>query len=130
MKQFLRLPRREILIVAGVALIAFIVTLLVMIPGSAARARRRAADQRQEAAAAKKPPSLSPAELALTPEDYLLPPAPRVDYALHYVPFRPRLERWPAEVAGKYWISPREIAIDALESVNDRNMERLFQEVP
>ena len=130
MKPFLRLPRREILIVAGVALLAFVVTLVVMASSYGGRARRRAQEARQELERTRTPPVLSAAELELTPDDFLLPPAPTVDTRLSYVPFRPRLERWSAEMVGKYWIPPRDIAIDILKSVNDANMERLLQGVP
>jgi len=94
------------------------------------RARRRAQEARQELERTRTPPVLSAAELELTPDDFLLPPAPTVDTRLSYVPFRPRLERWSAEMVGKYWIPPRDIAIDILKSVNDANMERLLQGVP
>jgi hypothetical protein len=129
-KLSLRLPRREILIIAGVALLAFVVTLAIMSSSSGSRARRRALEARQELERNRTRPALSAAELELTPDDFLLPAAPAIDTGLSYIPFRPRLERWSPEMAGKYWIAPREIAIDVLGSVNDENMRRLLQDVP
>jgi hypothetical protein len=125
-----RLPRYEILIVAGVALLAFIITLSVMASSVGARARRRAQEARQELERPRTPPILSADDLALTPDDFLLPQAPSMSTDIPYVPFRPRLEKWSAEIAGKYWISPRDIAIDILRAVNDENMKRLLQDVP
>jgi hypothetical protein len=125
-----RLPRYEILIVAGVALLAFIITLSVMASSVGARSRRRAQEARQELERPRTPPVLSADDLALTPDDFLLPQAPSMNTDIPYVPFRPRLDRWPAEIAGKYWIPPRDIAIDVLRAVNDENMKRLLQGVP
>jgi hypothetical protein len=130
-KRFPRLPRYEILIIAGVALVAFVVTLSVMASSTGARARRRAVEARQETERSPTPkPALSADELELTPDDFLVPQPPAADTALSYVPFRPRLERWSEEIAGKYWIPPREIAIDVLRSINDQKMKRLLQDVP
>ena len=122
-----RLPRYEILIVAGVALLAFIITLSVMASSVGARARRRAQQEQQQP---RTQPILSAEDLALTPDDFILPQAPSMSTDIPYVPFRPRLEQWSAEIAGKYWISPRDIAIDVLRSVNDENMKMLLQDVP
>jgi hypothetical protein len=127
-KLFLRLPRREILIVAGVALVSFIVTLAIL--GSSAGSRARRAQQaRQELEKTRTGPTLSAAELELTPDDFLLPPAPAVTTDLSYVPFRPRLDKWSAEMADRYWIPPRDVAIDVLKGINDENMKRLLQDV-
>ena len=130
MKLSLRLPRREILIIAGAALVAFIVTLAVLASSSGSQSRRRAQEARQEQEKTRQAPVLSAEELELTPDDFLLPQAPAVDTDLSYVPFRPRLEKWSAEMAGKYWIPPRDIAVDVLKAVNDENMKRLLQGVP
>ena len=53
-------------------------------------------------------------------------PGPR----LEYVPFRPRLKRWSAELAAKYWVAPREVATEIVQTINDQNIQRLFQDVP
>ena len=130
MKRFPRLPRYEILIIAGVAIVAFVVTLSVMASSSGARAHRRALEAHQETERAHTQPALSADELELTADDFLVPQPPPADMSISYVPFRPRREKWSEEVAGKYWIPPREIAIDVLTSINDRNMKRLLQDVP
>jgi hypothetical protein len=129
-KLSLRLPRREILIIAGLALVSFIVTLAVLGSSTGSRARRRAQEARQELDKTRRTPVLSAAELELTPDDFLLPPTPAANTDLSYVPYRPRFTAWSAEMADKYWIAPREIAIDVLKAVNDENMKRLLQDVP
>jgi hypothetical protein len=128
-KQFLRLPRREALIIAGASLLAFVITLAVISSAEGARTSRLAAAERQEVARTQKPPALSPEELALTPEDFLLPLPQSLEKTPQYVPFRPRLARWSAEAVGKYWIPPRQIALELLQSANDQNMRRLFEKV-
>ncbi len=130
MKLSLRLPRREILIIAGAALLAFIVTLVIMASSTGSRARRRALEARQELERTRTQPALTAEDLELTADDFLLPRAPAVGTALSYVPYRPRLERWSAEMAARYWIPPREVVIDVLRKINDENMKRLLQEVP
>ncbi|MGD0725714.1 MAG: hypothetical protein ABSB63_09130 [Spirochaetia bacterium] len=129
MKQFLRLPRLEVLIIAGASVLAFIVTLAVISSSGGARTRRLAAEERQALERTQKPPALTPEELALAPEDFLLPLPQSPEETPHYVPFRPRLARWSAEVVGKYWIPPRQITLEVLQAANDQNMRRLFEKV-
>jgi hypothetical protein len=129
-KPFVRLPRFEVLIIAGAALLAFVITLVVVASSSGARARRVAAEVAAERLQHEKPPALTPEELALTPEDFLLPSFEPVARSLEYVPYRPRLQRWNPELVDKYWIAPRDIAQEIVGSINDQNMQRLFQKVP
>jgi hypothetical protein len=119
-----------VLVVAGVALLAFVITLVVVASSAAGRSRRAAAQAMEESARAKKQPILTTEELALGAEDFILPPFDRPEPKLEYVPFRPRLTRWSADLASKYWVAPRDIAVEIVESINDQNMERLFQDVP
>jgi hypothetical protein len=128
-KQFLRLPRREVLIIAGVSVLAFIVTLAVISSSEGGSARRVVAEERQALQRTQKPAALTPEELSLTPEDFLLPLPQSPERTAHYVPFRPRLSRWSAEAVGKYWIPPRQIILDILQSANDQNIRRLFEKV-
>jgi len=125
-----RLPRPEILIIAGAALLAFVITLAVLASQAGARAREVSQASLQESSRARKKPLLSADELEITPEDYLVPdllpaPAPR-----QYEPYRPHLKRWSQELVQKYWVDPREIVKELVGSLNDRNMEKLFQNVP
>ena len=129
MKQFLRLPRAEILIIAGASVLAFIITLAVISTSGGARTRRLVAEERQAHERAQKPAALTPAELALTPEDFLLPLPQPADKTPHYVPFRRQLTQWSAETVRKYWIPPRQITLELLQAANDQNMRRLFEEV-
>ena len=127
MKRSLRLPRREILIIAGLALAAFVVTLSVLAARTAADVRGLAASQLRQQQAGRGP-SITATELALSPDDFMLPPEPAAR-APSYVPWRPRTPVWNREMIGKYWIPPREIATDILGTLNDRAMERLFDNV-
>ena len=94
-----------------------------------ARSRRVVAEERQALERAQKPAALSPEERALTPEDFLLPLPQYPEKKAQYVPFRPRLTRWTAETAGTYWIPPRQITLDILQTANDQNIQRLFEKV-
>lgn len=129
MKQFLRLPRREVLIIAGATVLAFIITLAVISSSEGARSRRLVAEERQALERTQKPPALASDELALTPEDFLLPLPQSPEKTPHYVPFRLRLTQWSAEAVGKYWIPPRQITLELLQAANDQNMRRLFEKV-
>ena len=118
------------LAVAGVALLAFVITLSVVASTTAERSRRAAAQALQESARMKKPPLLTTEELALGAEDFILPPLDRPEAGPAYVPYRPRLTRWSQDLASKYWVAPRDIATEIVESINDRNTQRLFEDVP
>lgn len=123
MKLSLRVPRREILVIAAASVVAVIVTLLVLGGRSGARERRAA----QSEAQAARPAAAQP---ALTLEDFVLPEAPGPVKLPDYYSFRPRIQRWSREQADKFWVSPRQVAIDLIGAVNDRNMEELFRNVP
>lgn len=127
MKQFPRLPRAEILVITGVSALAFVITLAVVSSSRSANVRRRAVEEQQ--AHAQKPPALSPDELALTPEDFMLPLPHPAEKSPRYVPFRPRQAQWSAETVKKYWIPPRQVTLGILQAANDQNMRRLFEKV-
>ena len=129
MKQFPRLPRAEILIIVGACVLAFIITLAIVSTSDGARVRRLAAEEHRALQHTEKQPALSPEELALTTEDFMLPAAPPPETEPHYVPFRPRQARWSAEAVAKYWIPPRQIILEILQAANDRTMRRLFEKV-
>jgi hypothetical protein len=128
-KQFPRLPRAEILIIAGACVLAFVVTLAIVSSSGGARIRRRAAEERQAAAHMQKPALLTQEELALTPEDFILPLPQPAERTPRYVPFRPQQQQWSAETVGKYWIPPRQITLEILQAANDRNVRDLFEKV-
>lgn len=129
MKQFLRLPRREILIIAGASILACIITLAVISSSEGGRNRRLVAEERRALERAQKPAALAPEELALTPEDFLLPMPQPPEKTASYVPYRPRLTQWSAEAVGKYWVPPRQIIIDIIKAANDQDIRRLFEKV-
>ncbi len=118
------------LAVAGAALLALVITLSVVASTTAERSRRAAAQALQESARTQKAPLLTIGELALGAEDFILPPLERPATGPEYAPYRPRLTRWSQDLASKYWVAPRDIATDIVESANDRNIRRLFQDVP
>lgn len=126
MKLSLRLPRREVLIIAAAALIAVIITLAVLAGSSRAADRRRglnapAAPASQRAEIREQP--------GLSLEDFIIPEAPRPSPLPRYYPFRPRIETWNPQLVEKFWVPPRQVAIDVLGAVNDRNMEEIFKDV-
>jgi len=129
-KQFLRLPRREVIIVAGAALLSFVITLSIVASGARGRLRSAEAAQRAEIARMQEPPALSAEELSLTADDFLLPELTTLETSPTYTPFRPRLQRWSRQMVAAYWISPREIALEIIASINDANMQRLLEKVP
>ena len=110
-------------------MLAFVVTLTVMASSAAARSRRAADLARQDRQLGQKKPLLTSEELALSVEDFMLPAPPRPETEPRYVPFRPRLSRWSAELAAKYWVPPRDIAQEIVQSLNDQYVQRLFQDV-
>ena len=63
-------------------------------------------------------------------QDFDLPAPVGVDQPLTYQPFRPRERRWTQEEIRKYWVAPRDIAIDLVSRANDQAMARLFQDIP
>jgi hypothetical protein len=128
-KRFLRLPRVEVLIIAGVSLLAFFITLAVISSAGSSRTRRLAAEQRQELARAQKPTVFAPEDPSLSPEDFLLPLPRAAEKAPRYVPYRPRLSQWSKEAVGRYWVPPRQITLELLQAANDQNMRRLLEKV-
>jgi len=128
-KQFPRLPRAEILVITGVSVFAFVITLAVVSSSGGAHTRRLVAEERQALARTQKPPALTADELALTPEDFILPPPQPAEKTPHYIPFRPQEAQWSAETVKKYWIPPRQVTLEILQAANDQNMRRLFEKV-
>jgi len=125
-----RLPRREILIIAGLAVVAFVITLSVLASQTAADTRSRATAALQELQKAQKAPPLTSEELALAPEDFLLPSTAVEPRVQGYVPWRPRTSRWTKEMVDAYWVPPRQVAAEIVATINDQAMERLFEKVP
>jgi len=116
--------------VIGASVLAFVITLAVVVPSAGDRARRAASTAKEQGARRKMPPLLTAEELALGSEDFILPSLDLPTDGMHYAPFRPRITRWSADLAAKYWVSPRDIAAEIIQSVNDQNMQRLFQDIP
>jgi hypothetical protein len=119
-----------VLAVAGAAVLAFVITLFILASSIAGQTRRAAAQALLERAAAKTQPLLTTEGLALGAEDFILPSLDRPEVKPSYAPFRPRITRWSADLASKYWVAPRGIAQEIVQSINDQNMQRLFQDVP
>ena len=113
-------------IIAAGAVIAVIVTLLILSGSSRARERRLAS----QVAAEEGRPAAASAREELALEDFLLPEARPAQSLPEYYPFRPRLQRWSREIVDKFWVSPRQVAVEVIGVVNDRNMEEFFKAVP
>jgi hypothetical protein len=118
-----------VLAIAAACALAFVITLSVLASSSAARTRQ-AAKAQEESRRASAPRALTSEDLALGADDFLLPSFEPPALQPRYAPFRPRRSRWSAEEAAKYWIPPRRIATEMVESMNDRAIRRLFQDVP
>jgi hypothetical protein len=107
-----------------------VIALAVVITRSRERGRREALRVSEQNTQARKTHVLTIEELALNDEDFIIPPMERPEATPEYTPFRPRFTRWSRDLASKYWVAPRDIATEIVESINDRNMQRLFDEVP
>jgi hypothetical protein len=118
-----------VLIIAAACVLAFVITLSVLASSSAARARKAAAEA-QQSRRARAPAALTAEDLALGTDDFLLPSTEPPVLQPSYAPFRPRSARWSAEQVAKYWVAPRRIATEMVQSMNDQAVQRLFQDVP
>jgi len=118
--------RREVVLIAALALASAVVTLIVLTISFNAR-ERRAPD---EASDIHGRGTIAQAKDELSFDDFILPAAPQADKPVEYYPFRPRLPRWTKENMDKFWVSPRQIATDTIGIINDRNMESFFEKVP
>lgn len=115
-------------VIAGIALLAFVITLVVAISG--ARSKRSAQETPRDTVPRISATVLRPDDLGITADDFLLPSIAPVDLAEHYAPFRQRLTKWSPALIARYWIPPRQIATEIISSLNDQNMRELFQKVP
>jgi len=121
-----RMPGREVLVIAAVAVASAVITLIVLTVSFNSRERRSAAQARESQVSLPAPQT----EEELSVSDFLLPAAPPADKPAEYYPFRPRLLRWSRENVEKFWVSPRQIATDTISAINDRNLESMFEKVP
>jgi hypothetical protein len=112
--------KRYIGITLGLAALAVIITLVVMLPG-----RIRTREEREEAVRTREMEAM---EIDLTelkiPEEY------RAILKSQWYPYRPRMEQWTQEMAGQFWVDPKEIGADLLAEENAELMRDLFEEVP
>jgi hypothetical protein len=118
------------MVIAGIALLAFVITLVVSVSVSGAKARRAAQEIPRDAVPRASSGALSPDDLGITADDFLLPGIAPVDLDEHYTPFRQRLTKWSPALIARYWIPPRQIATEIISSLNDQNLRELFQRVP
>ena len=122
--QRVRLPRREVLVVAAAGVLAAVVTLIVLVASFNAQERRRPQQAARPGVAA---PSTVEGELSV--DDFLLPSLHSANAIPDYYPFRPRLSRWSRENAERFWVSPRQIATEKMGIIDDKNMESMFEKV-
>jgi len=119
-------PRREVLIIAAAGVASAVITLIVLTVSFNAR-ERRAAELTKAAPVGAQAASQAPDKLSI--DDFILPTVPPADSLPDYYPFRPRFHRWSRENVERFWVSPRQIAIDTIATINDRNMESVFEKV-
>ena len=104
-----------------------LVILTAVISGAVAHAR---VARRAPASTAPLPSkALQPSDFP-SAQDFELPRPVGADQPLTYQPFRARERRWTQEEIRKYWVAPRDIAIDLVSRVNDQAVSRLFQDIP
>jgi len=106
-------------IVAGAAVVALIVTVIVMM------ARRPSDTEIMDVATpADGPlPVVSPADLIVENE---LARGTRPQW----VPYRPRRDRWSEEDVDEHWIDPAQIGIDVLNTQVEQAIRDLLEDVP
>jgi len=125
-----RWPRFEVVLIVGVALVAFVITLVAVASASGARAKKAAQVAPPETVSRASAAALRPEDLGISADDFMLPTVAAIDGAEHYEPFRPRLQKWSPALIARYWIPPRQIATEIVSSLNDQNMRQLFEKVP
>lgn len=112
--------KRYIGITLGLAAVAVIITVVVMLPQRIqTREQREEAVRTQEMAAMK----IDLTELKI-PEEY------RSLLASQWYPYRPRMEQWTREAAQQFWVDPKDIGAELLAEENDELIRNLFAEAP
>ena len=64
------------------------------------------------------------------PERLVLPDTAEQFRALRFVPYRPRREIWTAGDIAEYWLDPRTIGLEVLDTRVEEHIRRLLEEVP
>ena len=112
--------KRYIGITLGLAAVAVIITVAVMLPR-----RIRTREDREEAAQTRE---MAAMEIDLTelkiPEEY------RALLKSQWYPYRPRMEQWTPETARQFWVDPKEIGADLLAEENAELIRSLLEEAP
>jgi hypothetical protein len=118
--------RREVLFITATAFLSVVVTLIVLTVSSNTRERRAAAEVPQKQGEV----AVSGGEGALSVDDFLLPAAPQAEQPPAYYAFRLPVLKWTRENVDKFWVAPRDIAGETIGTINDRNMENMFEKIP
>jgi hypothetical protein len=115
-----------LLVVAGIALLACIIALII---GLSSNARRRTAEQEAQAAeaAALVPMSIID-ELELRPEKLMISPGLEEFWRGDYQPRHPSRRQWGMEDLRRYLYDPRQIGGESLRRVNRELIEELLEE--
>ncbi len=70
-----------------------------------------------------------PERTRLTLSNFILP-APEESLGRTDVPpFRERSERWDRKEIERFWVPPERIGLEKLRKLNDKNIERLFEDI-
>jgi hypothetical protein len=115
--------------IAGLAVVTFVITLSVLAAKTGADIRGRAAAALKEQQKSLQAPPITQAELSLQADDFILAPSTS-EPAQGYIAWRPKTERWTQEMINQYWVDPRQVAVDIVSAVDDQAMETLFEKVP
>jgi hypothetical protein len=65
----------------------------------------------------------------LTLNDFILPSITEKMYETEMELYRERTGRWDDDTIEKFWVPPTRIGLEKLRELNDKNIERLFEDV-
>jgi hypothetical protein len=125
------LGRRWLAAAAGSALflLSVLVTLLLLLRGSGATAAAQAGNPVVVPTGDSGGVSDQRRERGLDLHDLIIEPQDSAPTGPAY-PFRPRLQRWSDEQVARYWIPPKDVALEIVSAENDRRIEEMLQNVP
>jgi hypothetical protein len=61
---------------------------------------------------------------------FVIPDESKNELAPQYYLFKTILGKWDQKMVAKYWISPSQIGLENLKKMNDKNIEKMFDDIP
>ncbi|MFP4206593.1 MAG: hypothetical protein ACLFRR_10045 [Spirochaetaceae bacterium] len=121
-------PRMVAVLVLGLGALAVLVTVGVVLVSRSAQtpADETAGRSREEPGEAAGVPPLP----EITVDDLAVPDEGRRMEIWHWERFRTPGEPWSADEGDRFFVDPREPALDYLEARNDEEIKRILREVP